>query len=195
MIAPVSKAEFLSMIKETVHFILPVAYTPTEQTLTIFLYQLLVYKERMFRAIEFILLHAPSDAFLPARNTKPQGLLKLISDEVPDRYVALILESDANGTKYENIDKFFARVVLHTKRCEELHRESKFFRSSFGGSQFELAQRNAASGSSSSANSSTRANETNPTSTTEATIVKPPVPFNRWTPRQFRERRSVVKRS
>ena len=70
------------MIKETVHFILPVGYTPTEQTLTIFLYQLLVYKEKMFRAVEFILLHAPSDAFLPACSTKPQGLLKLISDEV-----------------------------------------------------------------------------------------------------------------
>ena len=48
MIAPVSKSEFLSMIKETVHFTLPVGYTPTEQTLTIFLYQLLVYKEKMF---------------------------------------------------------------------------------------------------------------------------------------------------
>ena len=60
---------------------------------------------------------------------------------------------------------------------------SKFFRSSFGGSQFELAQRNAASGSSSSASTSTKADKTNPTTTTEATTVKPPVPFNRWTPR------------
>ena len=32
----------------------------------------------------------------------------------------MILESDANGTKYENMYKFFARVALHTKRCEEL---------------------------------------------------------------------------
>jgi hypothetical protein len=183
MIAPVSKAEFLSMIKETVHFTLPVGYTPTEQTLTIFLYQLLVYKEKMFRAVEFILLHAPSDSFLPACNSKPQGLLKLISEEVPHRYIALILESDVNGTKYENMYKFFARVAVHTKRCEELHRESKFFRSSFGGSQFELAQRNAASGSSSSANTSATADKTNPTITTEATTVKTPVPFNRWTPR------------
>jgi hypothetical protein len=30
MIAPVSKAEFQSIIKETVQFILPVGYTPTE---------------------------------------------------------------------------------------------------------------------------------------------------------------------
>ena len=99
------------------------------------------------------------------------------------RYVALILESDANGTKYENIYKFFARVAVHTKRCEELHRESKFFRSSFGGSQFERAQRNAASGSSSSASTSTKADKTNPITTTEATTVKPLVPFDRWTPR------------
>ena len=171
------------MIKETVHFILPVGYTPTEQTLTIFLYQLLVYKEKMFRAVEFILLHAPSDAFFPACNSKNQGLLKMISEEVPHRYIALILESDANETKYENIYKFFARVAVHTKRCEELHRESKFFRSSFGGSQFELAQRNAASGSSSSASASTKTDKTNPTTTTKAITVKPPVPFNRWTPR------------
>jgi len=53
MIAPVCKAEFLAMLKNTVHFQLPEGYSPTEQTVTIFLYQLLVYKERMF-----ILLHA-----------------------------------------------------------------------------------------------------------------------------------------
>ena len=113
MIAPVSKAEFQSIIKETVHFILPVGYTSTEQTLAIFLYQLLVYKERRFRAIEFILLHAPSDAFRPARHNKPQGLLRLISDEVPHRYIALILESDKTGTKYDTICKSgFAHEAL-----------------------------------------------------------------------------------
>ena len=120
---------------------------------------------------------------LATPRTKGVGFLKMISEEVPHRYIALILESDANGTKYENIYKFFARVAVHTKRCEELHRESKFFRSSFGGSQFELAQRNAASGSSSSTNVSAKTDKTNPTITTEATTVKPPVPFNRWTPR------------
>lgn len=40
MIALVCKAEFLAMIKSTVHFVLSVGYIPTEQTLTIFLYQL-----------------------------------------------------------------------------------------------------------------------------------------------------------
>jgi hypothetical protein len=39
MIAPVCKSEFLSMLKDTVHFTLPQGYIPTEQTLTTFLYQ------------------------------------------------------------------------------------------------------------------------------------------------------------
>ena len=115
MIAPVCKAEFLSMLKDTVHFSLPHGYIPTEQTLTTFLYQLLVYKERMFRAIEFILLYEGSDACLPACDTKPQGLLKLISDEVPHRFIELILQSDPLGTKYKDIYKFFTRVAVHTK--------------------------------------------------------------------------------
>jgi len=70
MVAPVCKAEFLSMLNDTVHFSLPQGYIPTEQTLTTFLYQLLVYKERMFRAIEFILLYEGSDACLPAGSTE-----------------------------------------------------------------------------------------------------------------------------
>ena len=48
----------------------------------------------MFRSIEFILLYEGSDACLPACDTKPQGLLKLISDEVPHRFIELILQSD-----------------------------------------------------------------------------------------------------
>ena len=44
MIAPVCKAEFLSMLKETVHFTLLLGYIPTEQTLTTFLYQLLTMR-------------------------------------------------------------------------------------------------------------------------------------------------------
>ena len=43
MITPFCKSEFLSMLKETVHFTLPHGYIPTEQTLTTFL----------FRTIEF----------------------------------------------------------------------------------------------------------------------------------------------
>ena len=132
MIAPVCKAEFLSMIKNTVHFQLPEGYSPTEQTVAIFLYQLLVYKERLFCAVEFILLHAPSDNALPACDNKNLGLLKLISDEVPHRFIALILESDPVGTKYKDIYKFFAGVAIYTKRCEALHQESQVFRHYFG---------------------------------------------------------------
>lgn len=183
MIAPISKAEFLSMLKTTVHFVLPTGYTPTEQTLTTFLYQLLVYKNRMFRAIEFILLHAPSDLCLPACDSKPQGLLRLISDTVPHRYIALLLESDPPQTKYENIYKFFVRVAAHSKRHEQLHKEAKFFRGSFGGSHFEKQQREALALSTTTNNSSTRSDKNIPTTTTEATTVKPPVPFSKWTPR------------
>ena len=131
----------------------------------------------MFRAVEFILLHAPSDNSLPACDTKPQGLLKLISDEVPHRFIALILESDPPGTKYKDIYKFFTRVAIHTKRCEALHQESQVFRHSFGGSRFEKAQREAIEGS------SRLIDTTTPTTTIEAGTVKPQVPFNKWTPR------------
>ena len=177
MIAPVCKAEFLAMLKTTVHFQLPEGYSPTEQTVTIFLYQLLVYKERMFRAVEFILLHAPSDNSLPACDTKPQGLLKLISDEVRHRFIALILESDPPGTKYKDIYKFFTRVAIHTKRCEALHQESQVFRHSFGGSRFEKAQREAIAGSSRLIDTST------PTTTIEASTIRPTVPFDKLSPR------------
>jgi len=183
MVAPVCKAEFLSMLNDTVHFSLPQGYIPTEQTLTTFLYQLLVYKERMFRAIEFILLYEGSDACLPACDTKPQGLLKLISDEVPHRFIELILQSDPPGTKYKDIYKFFTRVAVHTKRCEILHREAKFFRASFGGSKFEKAQLDALASSTSISASASRYDKSTPTITTEASTIKPPVPFSKWTPR------------
>ena len=39
MIASVCKAEFLTMIKNTVHFQLPECYSPTEQTVTISLWR------------------------------------------------------------------------------------------------------------------------------------------------------------
>jgi hypothetical protein len=57
MIAPVTKAEFLKVLKKTITFTgLPHNYVPTEQNLQTFLQQLLVYKDRLYRAIEFLLL-------------------------------------------------------------------------------------------------------------------------------------------
>ena len=76
MIAPMTKEEFLSMLKKAVHFSLP-------QNVGIFLNQILVYKEKLIRAIELLLLHAETDAALPACDSKPLGLLHLISEEVP----------------------------------------------------------------------------------------------------------------
>ena len=83
MIAPMTKSEFLSMLTRAVHFTLPHGYIPMEQNVGIFLNQLLVYKEKLIRAIEFLLLHPDTDAALPACDSKPLGLLRLISDEVP----------------------------------------------------------------------------------------------------------------
>ena len=42
MIAPMTKSEFLSMLKRAVHFTLPHGYIPTEQNVRTFLNQLLV---------------------------------------------------------------------------------------------------------------------------------------------------------
>jgi predicted phage tail protein len=57
MIAPVTKAEFLKVLRKTVTFTgLPHNYVPTEQNLQTFLQQLMVYKDKLYRAIEFLLL-------------------------------------------------------------------------------------------------------------------------------------------
>jgi hypothetical protein len=47
MIAPVTKAEFFKVLKKT----LPNNYVPTEQNLQTFLQQLLVHKDKLYRAI------------------------------------------------------------------------------------------------------------------------------------------------
>ena len=69
-----TKSEFLSMLKGAVHFTLPHGYIPTEQNVGTFLNQLLVYKEKLIRAIEFLLLHPDTGAALPACDSKPQDL-------------------------------------------------------------------------------------------------------------------------
>ena len=65
MIAPMTKEEFLSMLKKAVRFSLPHGYIPTEQNVVVFLNQLLVYKEKLIRTIEFLLLHTDTDAPTP----------------------------------------------------------------------------------------------------------------------------------
>jgi len=79
--------------------------------------------------------------------------------------------------------KTFTNSSRDTKRCEILHREAKFFRASFGGSKFEKAQRDALASSTSISASASRYDKSTPTITTEASTIKPPVPFSKWTPR------------
>ena len=72
MIAPVTKAEFLTVLKKTVTFTgLPHNYVPTEQNLQTFLQQLLVYKDKLYWAIEFLLLIEGSEDSLPTCDSKP----------------------------------------------------------------------------------------------------------------------------
>ena len=101
------KSEFLSMLKRAVHFTLPHGYIPTEQNVGTFLNQLLVYKEKLIRAIEFLLLHPDTDAALPACDSKPLGLLRLISDEVPFKFIQRMMNADGSSKKYDNVFEFF----------------------------------------------------------------------------------------
>ena len=142
MIAPVTKAEFLKIIKKTVHFKLPHGYIPTEQNLGTFLYALLVYKERMFRAVEFLLLYDGTDQALPACDSKNLGLLRLIADEVPFRFIQLMMDSDGPTKKYNNMYEFFKRVAIQAAEYEQLSKAAKKFSASFGGSVFEQSKRN-----------------------------------------------------
>ena len=72
MIAPVTKTEFLKVLKKMVTLTgLPHNYVPTEQNLQTFLQQLLVYKDKLYRAIEFLLLFEGSEDSLPTCDSKP----------------------------------------------------------------------------------------------------------------------------
>ena len=113
MIAPVTKAEFLKVLKKTVTFTgLPHNYVPTEQNLQTFLQQLLVYKDKLYRAIEFLLLFEGSEDSLPTSDSKPQGLLRLISDSVPFEYVKNLMDADGNTKRYKDVYEFFKRVAI-----------------------------------------------------------------------------------
>ena len=74
-----------------------------------------------------------------------------------------------------------------------MHREAKFFRASFGGFKFEKAQRDALASSTSISVSASCYDKSTPTITTEATTIKPPVPFSKWTPRAPRPVVAVMK--
>ena len=180
MIAPMTKSEFLSMLTRAVHFTLPHGYIPMEQNVGIFLNQLLVYKEKLIRAIEFLLLHPDTDAALPACDSKPLGLLILISDEVPFEFIQRMMNADGTTKKYDNVFGFFKRIALKATEHTQLSKAAKVFGASFGGTAFEQNGRNYQNPL-----ASTNAHSDDiPTSiVTKAATVTPPIPYRKWTPR------------
>ena len=141
MIAPMTKSEFLCMLKRAVHFTLPNGYIPTEQNVGTFLKKLPVYKEDLIRAIESLLLHPDTDAALPACDSEPLGLLRLISDEVPFEFIQRMMNADGTTKKYDNVFEFFKRIALKATEHTQLSKAAKVFSASFGGSAFEQNER------------------------------------------------------
>ncbi len=134
MIAPVTKAEFLKVLKKTVTFTgLSHNYVPTEQNLQTFLQQLLVYKDKVYGAIEFLLLFEGSEDSLPTCHSKPQGLLRLISDSVPFEYIKNLMDADGNTKRYKDVYEFFKRVAVE---FDSLTKAARKFSTAFSGAVF-----------------------------------------------------------
>ena len=180
MIAPMTKEEFLSMLKKAVRFSLPHGYIPTEQNVVVFLNQLLVYKEKLIRAIEFLLLHPDTDAALPACDGKQLGLLRLISDEVPFEFIQRMMNADGTSKKYKDVFEFFKRVALKAADHVQLSKAAKVFGVSFGGTLFEQNERNHQHPL---ANTNARSDDKSSVVVTKAATIPPPIPYRKWTPR------------
>jgi len=143
MIAPVTKAEFLKVLKKTVTFTgLPHNYVPTEQNLQTFLQHLLVYKDKLYRAIEFLLLFEGSEDSLPTCDSKPQGLLRLISDSVPFEYVKNLMDADGSTKRYKDVYEFFKRVAIQSAEFDSLTKAARKFSTAFSGAVFAASERN-----------------------------------------------------
>ena len=137
MIAPVTKAEFLKVLKKTVTFTgLSHNYVPTEQNLQTFLQQLLVYKDKLYRAIELLLLFEGSEDSLPTCDSKPQGLLRLISDSVPFEYIKNLMGADGNTKRYKDVYEFFKRVAVQSAEFDSLTKAARKFSTAFSGAVF-----------------------------------------------------------
>jgi hypothetical protein len=142
MIAPVTKAEFLKVLKKTVTFTgLPHNYVPTEQNLQTFLQQLLVYKDRLYRAIEFLLLYEGSEDSLPTCDSKPQRMLRFISDSVPFEFIKNMMDADGNTRKYKDVYDFFKRVSVQTAEFDSLTKVARKFSTAFSGAVFAASER------------------------------------------------------
>jgi hypothetical protein len=127
MFAPVTKAEFLKVLKKTVTFTVP-----TEQNLQTFLQQLLVYKDRLYRAIEFLILYEGYEDSQPTCDSKPQEMLRLISDSVPFEFIKNKMDADGNTRKYKDVYDFFKKVSA----------QSAEFSTAFSGAAVAASERN-----------------------------------------------------
>ena len=143
MVAPVTKAEFLKVLKKTVTFTGHLHnYVPTEQNLQTFLQQLLVYKDKLYRALEFLLLFEGSEDSLPTCDSKPQGLLRLISDSVPFEYIKNLMDADGNTKRYKDVYEFFKRVTAQSAEFDSLTKAARKFSTAFSGAVFAASERN-----------------------------------------------------
>jgi len=101
-----------------------------------------VYKGRLYRAIEFLLLFDGSEDSLPTCDSKPQGLLRLISDSVPFEFVKNLMHSDGNTKKYKDVYEFFKRIAIQNAEFDVLTKAARRFSTSFGGVAFTASERN-----------------------------------------------------
>ena len=69
---------------------------------------------RMPRAVEFFLLYDGTDQALPACDSKT------FADEVPFRFIQLMMDSDGPTKKYNNMYEFFKRVAIQAAEYEQL---------------------------------------------------------------------------
>jgi len=136
----------------------------------------LVYKDRLYRAIEFLLLFDESEKTLPTCDSKPQGLLRLISDSVPFEFVKNLMDSDGNTRKYKDIYEFFKRIAAQTAEFDTLTKAARRFSTSFGGAAFAASERNHQHHL-----ADTEVTETKTTaSVTKASASTAVVPYQRW---------------
>lgn len=174
MIAPMTNSEFLSMLKAAVHFSLPRGYISTEKNVRIFLNQLLADKEKLIRAIEFLLLHPDTDVALPACDSKPLGLPRLISDEIPFEFIQRMMNADDTSKKNDNAFEFFKSIALKATEHTQLSKAAKTFGASFGGTAFEQNGRNYQNPL---ASTNTHSDDKSTAIVTKTATVTPPIPY------------------
>ena len=83
----------------------------------------------MFRAIEFLLLYEGTDNSLPSCDSKPHGLLRLIADEVPFRFIQLMMDADGPAKRYTTVDEFFKTSNQQDLRRYKVRQSTFVYRS------------------------------------------------------------------